>query len=259
VESDPVSTLQFYEALASGYHLIYADWQQSVRWHGEVLDRIIHASLGRRPASLLDCTCGIGTQAIGLALRGYNVYASDLSPAAVERARREATSFGVSMTFGVADLRKLATQVPGSFEVVIACDNSLPHLLSDEDLQEAIHNIHSKLESPGLFLASLRDYDQLQAEQPRSNLPRVYDDNKGRRIVFQVWDWAEDGRTYMVHQFLLREEKDGWQTNHYATHYRALLRRELSRFLREADFSQIEWLMPADSSYFQPIVKACKR
>ena len=253
------SGLAFYNALASNYHLIFADWTEVVRRQGEVLDKIIRASLGRRPLSLLDCTCGIGTQAIGLALRGYTVHATDLSPDAVQRARREAAVLGARLIFGVADLRTLATQVPGSFEVVIACDNSLPHLLRNADLRRALDNVYSKLATPGLFLASIRDYDQLRVEQPRATPPRVFDDPEGRRIVFQVWDWSEDGRTYLVNQFILRETEDGWHTRHYATHYRAILRSELTRFLREAGFSEVDWEMPAESGYYQPIVRARKR
>jgi glycine/sarcosine N-methyltransferase len=257
--NEPDSVLKFYQDLASEYHHIFADWKQSVLWQGEVLDGIIRAALGKQPASLLDCTCGIGTQAIGLALRGYTVHATDLSPVAVERARREAASFGVTATFGVADVRTMAAQVPGSFEAVIACDNSLPHLLNDEDLRQAVHNVGAKLPANGLFLASIRDYDQITAEKPCSTMPRVFDDPEGRRIAFQVWDWSQDGRAYVVHQFMLKEVEGDWQAEHYVTQYRALLRHELSQCLREAGFSNIEWQMPAESGYYQPIVIARKR
>jgi len=253
------SGLAFYNALASDYHLIFADWTEAVGRQGQVLDKMICASLGRRPLTLLDCTCGIGTQAIGLALRGYTVHATDLSPDAVQRARREAARLGAKLTFGVADLRTLATQVPGSFEVVIACDNSLPHLLRDNDLRRALDNVYSKLGTPGLFLASIRDYDQLRVEKPPATRPRVIDDPEGRRIVFQVWDWSEAGHTYLVHQFILSDTDDGWHTRHYTTHYRAILRSELTLFLREAGFSEVDWQMPAQSGYYQPIVVARKR
>src|SRR3712207_9386386 len=94
---DPV--IQFYDRLASDYHLIFADWKQAVLRQGQILDALIRAEVSQPVQSVLDCSCGIGTQAIGLALRAYRVHATDLSPAAVERARREATSFGVEITF----------------------------------------------------------------------------------------------------------------------------------------------------------------
>ena len=67
---------------------------------------------------MLDCSCGIGTQAIGLALRGHDVLATDLSPGAVERAAREAAAMGTHLAIGVADFTRLAEQVEGTFACV---------------------------------------------------------------------------------------------------------------------------------------------
>jgi SAM-dependent methyltransferase len=255
---DDRSVLQFYDHLASDYHLIFADWKKSVLWQGEVLDRAIRAQMGTRTLSLLDCSCGIGTQAIGLSLRGYIVCATDLSRAAVERARAEASAFGVSPTFGVADFRTLEAEVAGSFDVIVSCDNALPHLTDADDLSLAVRNIYAKLNVNGLFLASIRDYDRLVRDRPRAEGPRVFDDPEGKRITFQVWDWAGDGPTYTAHQFILREASGAWQTKHYATPYRALLRHELSDVMREVGFSEIKWHMPDESGYYQPIVTARK-
>src|SRR5262245_4778418 len=123
-----MSVQDFYDDLADDYHLIYPDWKATIEWQGEILDRLIQSQIGSQ-GSLLDCSCGIGTQAIGLASRGFQVYATDLSPVAVERARRESARIGVSIAFGVADFRSLATQVEGTFDVVLSCDNALPHML----------------------------------------------------------------------------------------------------------------------------------
>ena len=79
-----------------------------------------------------------GTQAIGLAQRGYSVQGTDLSPEAIERATHEAAAFGVTIPFAVADVRTLAEQVEGTFDAVLACDNALPHLLTDEDLRRGL-------------------------------------------------------------------------------------------------------------------------
>ena len=127
------SVRAFYDELAESHHLIFADWQGSMRRQAAALDRLIQEQLGAGPQAILDCACGIGTQAIGLALLGHTVHATDLSPNAVARAEREAASRDASLTFGVADLRELASQVEGQFDVVLACDNALPHLLEDDD------------------------------------------------------------------------------------------------------------------------------
>ncbi len=248
--------LTFYEQLANDYHLIYIDWEQSIQRHAAALDRVIRFHLPGDGLTVLDCAAGIGTQAIGLAQRGYRVHATDLSPAAVARAAQEAERRGVPLTTGVADFRTLAGQVPGEFDVVLACDNALPHLLDDADLLRAAENMRAKLRPGGLLLLSIRDYDELRRERPRVTPPTIIDAPEGRRIVFQVWDWAPDGRTYALELFIVRRAAGGWQTSSYRTRYRALERAELDAILTRAGLTDTRWYMPQDVGFHQPIVTA---
>ena len=73
-------------------------------------------NLGLTAGAVLDASCGIGTQAIGLARAGFSVTATDISRASVERCAREASARGLTMTTGVADLRVLDVDGRGSFE-----------------------------------------------------------------------------------------------------------------------------------------------
>ena len=248
----------FYDELAEDYHLIYADWPGSMRRQAAALERLVQEQLGPGPHAILDCACGIGTQAIGLALLGHRVHATDLSPKAVARAEREAAARSATVSFGIADVRMLAADVDGQFDVVLACDNALPHLLTDEDLRLAVENMAAKLRPGGLFLASLRDYDRLAQERPRGEGPRVFDAIDGRRIAFQVWDWSDDGSRYRLHQFLVQQDGAGWRTEHFSVDYRALLARDLVAALRQAGFALagIRWHEPEESGFFQPIVTA---
>jgi glycine/sarcosine N-methyltransferase len=245
----------FYDGLAERYHLIFEDWEGAVRRQEEVLERLICAEVGKGPVSVLDCSAGIGTQAIGLALRGHRVHATDVSPKTIERARQEAARFGVSMTLGVADFRLLEEQVEGEFDVVISCDNSLPHMPGEEDLLLAARSIKSRLRPDGLFLASTRDYDQVLREHPNTTMPSVVDAPEGKRIYFQTWDWV-DARTYTVHLFLVCESGGHWETHHHETLYRAVPRAELTGILHEAGFVDVAWQMPDESGYYQPVVTA---
>ena len=93
----------FYDDLAPLYHLVYKDWNTSAHRQGEQLSALIEAEW---PSSrkILDVSCGIGTQAIGLAMQGYAVSASDLSEKMIERAKREAHSRNVEVSFSVCDI-----------------------------------------------------------------------------------------------------------------------------------------------------------
>jgi len=249
--------LRFYAQFAPNYDLIFAGFEQTVRRQGDALDRLIEVVSPGPARTVLDCSCGIGTQALGLAAHDYSVIATDLSPAAVERARREAVACGVTITFGVADFRRLEDEIEGQFDVVLSCDNSVAHLLTD-DLRLAANSMHSKVKPGGLLLLSIRDYDVLLAERPRATPVQVYDgsDGEGQRAVFQVWEWEPDGRTYIMHQFILNQEGDDWRTTHLTTQLRAIPRKDLTRSLHGAGFTDIAWHMPKDSGYYQPIVTA---
>src|SRR4051794_8439696 len=61
-------------------------------------------------ARVLDCACGTGTLAVGLALRGFAVDASDLSPAMIARTRRLAAERGVALR---AEVRAWEDLEPG--------------------------------------------------------------------------------------------------------------------------------------------------
>jgi len=108
----------------------------------------------------------------------------------------------------------------------------------------------------GLFLASIRDYDQLLQEKPRATLPTAYEDNKGKRIVFQVWDWEKDNNIYTLEHFIVKKYGDEWRTVSRSTTYRAILRCELSRLLLEIGFTDMIWHLPEETGYYQLIVTA---
>ena len=125
--------MDFYDDLAPLYHLIFPDWTASIRRQGAQLDSIIQSEWpGLR--TVLDVSCGIGTQTLALAGRGYAVVGSDLSTRGIERARREADLRGLTVDFKVGDMRN-AHEIHGTgYDLVISCDNSVPHLLTDGDL-----------------------------------------------------------------------------------------------------------------------------
>jgi glycine/sarcosine N-methyltransferase len=251
--ADP--TTEFYDRLAADYALIYEDWPAAVERQAALLDRLIRERLGPPPKDLLDCACGIGTQVLGLAALGYRVTGSDLSARAIERAKREAGRRKLAISFEVADMRALEASIAGRFDVVLAADNALPHLASDADLATALRAIRRKLAPDGLFLASIRDYDDALAHRPVTWPARLYGEDGRHRIVQQVWEWLDD-RRYRVHVVIMRQVADDWRCDHHVGSYRALTRGELSAALRAAGFEGVEWLMPAATGFHQPLVRA---
>jgi glycine/sarcosine N-methyltransferase len=250
--SDPVRG--FYDPLAEYYHLIYADWDRAIEHQADVLNPLVASELGGGALKILDCACGIGTQALGFAGRGHTVVASDLSRSAVARAQREAHCRGLGIAFHIDDMTSLLDIGENDFDLVVALDNALPHLGSDR-LAAALRAIYTKLKPEGLLMASIRDYDTLIEHRPAVQGPVFYGRSGERRIVHQVWDWT-DREHYIVHLYITLETAAGWVGHHFGAEYRCLLREELTRALEEENFHAVRWLMPGESGYFQPLVVA---
>jgi glycine/sarcosine N-methyltransferase len=246
----------FYDRLASNYHLIFEDWDASIKRQAAALGAILeHECDAPSTLRILDCACGIGTQTLGLASLGFTVTACDLSPASVERTRVEAAKRGLNVQLFVADMLNL-TEIPGGdFDAVICMDNALPHLESDEQLFQAATQIRRKLRPGATFMGSIRDYDSLIKERPVAQRPAFSSDQGSRRIVHQVWDWSDE-RRYTFHLYITRALQGDWETQHYVSNYRAVLREELSRILQAAGFVSCRWILTAGSGFYQPIFLA---
>src|SRR5881392_3469789 len=134
-----------YELLAPFYDLYTHDYEHD-RWLANIEAIALgHGLTGHR---LLDVGCGTGKSFMPMLARGYEVTACDISPGMVERAR-EASGAHVL----VADARDLPDL--GRFDIVMALDDALNYLLSDEELAMAFEGVARNLRPGGLFVFDL--------------------------------------------------------------------------------------------------------
>jgi len=252
--ADPVK--DFYDRLAPNYHLMFEDWNASIARQAESLAVVLERECGVSSGSrVLDCACGIGTQALGLAARGFDVTATDISRAGIERVRAEAANRRLSVQAQTADMLDLGEISDHCFDVVLCMDNAVPHFESDDEIRRAAVQIRRKLRNGASFVGSIRDYDTLVRERPLVQGPAFYSGSDGRRIVHQVWDWLDE-RRYTFHLYITHEVAGRWESEHYVSHYRAVLREELSHLLCVAGFDHCRWIFHEESKFYQPIFVA---
>ncbi len=245
----------FYDALAPQYDQFYQDWDEASRSEAQFLQALFSAHGFDCSARILDCACGIGTQAIGLAALGYPVTGSDLSAGELAQARRRASERQLAVEFRQADFRALEDVFSEQFDIVIAMDNALPHMLTGAELEKAIRSITARLRDGGLFVASIRDYDRLLEEKPAYSAPYVHKTERGQRVLFQTWDWA--GENYRFTQYIIDDQETA-QLSKFACEYRAVRRAEITALLRAAGCRETAWRMPEDTGFYQPVVIAGK-
>ena len=244
----------FYDELAPFYHLIHQDWNASVRRQGDQLGSLI-AHEWPQTRRILDVSCGIGTQALGLAIHGYSVTASDLSEKEIERARHEAERHGVIIEFSVCDMRNAHGHHGTGFDIVLSGDNSLPHLLTDQDISLALREMHACLKPGGGAIITVRDYD---AETRGTNLVKPYGirvEYGKRYLLFQVWDF--EGDYYDLAFFFVEENLTSGEvtTRVMRSKYYAISTEKICDLMREVGFEDVRRI---DDAFYQPVLAGTK-
>jgi SAM-dependent methyltransferase len=247
---------EFYDQLSPFYHLIYPDWEASVRRQAERLSEVIRSNWSGTAKSILDVSCGIGTQSIGLAALGFQVTASDLSPQAVARAKKEAKLRGLEIHFSVCDMRKIEAHHGGGFDVVLSADNSVPHLLSDEEILCALRAMHFCLRPGGGCVITLRAYDKEERGRGLVKPYGVREEGDKRYLIWQVWDF--EGEQYVVSLYFVEDDRRSnvARTTVMRSRYYAIHPNHLVALMKEAGFENVTRL---DEAFFQPVVIGTKR
>ncbi len=248
-------TQSFYDNMASQYDKLFLDWHSDVQQQAAILDRIFRANGFDNTARVLDCACGIGTQAIGIAALSYDVTASDISDNELAEARARADAKGVTIRFEHADFCALSETFSEQFDIVIAMDNALPHMLTREALESAVRSIAGRTARGGIFAASIRDYDSILTDKPPYSPPYIHCTEKGKRVSFQTWDWKGDN--YHLTQYIIDDEET-LDISKFECEYRATRRQELTDLMLSNGFIKVVWEFPEKTGFYQPIVIAAK-
>jgi SAM-dependent methyltransferase len=243
---------EFYDRMASLYHLILPDWNASIERQAEQLVGIMEERWGPGCRTVLDVSCGIGTQALGLARQGFVVTASDLSAGAISRAKAEAQRRALAIDFSVCDMRAAHDHHRRQFDAVISGDNSITHLLKDDDLLQALRQMYACTRPGGGCLLTVRDYDR---EERGSGLIKPYgvrEEGGKRYVIFQVWDFVDQAAYDLAMYFVVDDRASEQLITHVMrTKYNAVGTDHLLALMRQAGFTKAERL---DGRFYQPVL-----
>ena len=106
-----------YDAMGGDYHWLVPDEMLAFDSFFE-RHRDLFGSLPP-DASILDCACGIGTDAIGLVRRGYRVRGSDASEILVAEARKRAHAAGVEVPLAACSWEELPERFDEHFDLTL--------------------------------------------------------------------------------------------------------------------------------------------
>ena len=111
--------------------------------------------------TVLDLTCGTGSQVFHLSEHRFDVTGSDFSPKLLDIARKKSKALGKDISFIDGDMRNIQV---GRFDAVITMFNAIGHV-SRQDFSQTLQNVQSNLNPDGLYVF---DIFNLEAMNPNA-------------------------------------------------------------------------------------------
>jgi SAM-dependent methyltransferase len=155
---DLVSIRSVYETLAAVYDWLVPDPLLTPEGRAQAFAPLLEPG-----ARVLDCAAGTGTLAVGLALAGFSVDASDASPEMIRRTRALAAARGVVLR---ADARAWADLHGGPYDAVLCVGNSLTHAEGRRGRRTALSAMARVLRPGGLLVLTSRNWELVRARRP---------------------------------------------------------------------------------------------
>jgi SAM-dependent methyltransferase len=180
-------TDEMYGRLAAVYDWLVPDAllapEGSVAAFAQVVDELDSG------ARVLDCAAGTGQLAVGLALRGLKVVATDASSAMIQRTRELADRHRVDLEAircPWSELNRRGWEY--AFDAVFCVGNSLTHADGRAGRRAALAAMRGVLRDGGLLVVTSRNWEQLRAMRPRLQVTDRLIERDGRHgLVIHSW------------------------------------------------------------------------
>jgi SAM-dependent methyltransferase len=142
-------------------------------------------------ARVLDCASGTGPLAVGLALRGFEVVASDASDAMIARTRRLAAERGVELPMRTCRWEELGEQGFAPFDAVLCVGNSITHAAGRDARRTALRAMAAVMRPGGPLVVTSRNWERVRAAGSGVHVEDELTVRAGRRgLVIYAWTIA---------------------------------------------------------------------
>jgi SAM-dependent methyltransferase len=191
-----VVVVKSYDVLAEVYEWLISDAKLAPAEFAASFDDVL--SLLPSNAHVLDCSCGTGQLAVGLAGLGMQVVATDASEAMVRRTAVLSEEFGASIRTVRADWQELPDHVDDdTFDMVFCVGNSLHHAEGAKGRVAALESMARVLRPGGRLVLTSRNWELVRDRGSRLDIgDRLVRRNGRDAVVVYRWEvaphWEEE-------------------------------------------------------------------
>ena len=199
----------------------------------------------------LELGCGTGSMTERLAMAGYDMIGSDLSPDMLEIAMEKKDASGLNILYLLQDMREF--ELYGTVRAIVSVCDSMNYILEEEDLLQVFRLVNNYLDPGGMFIFDLnttkkyRDMGETTIAENREEASFIWEN---------YFDEEEKINEYDLTLFI-RDEEDGRFDRFEEFHeQRAYSLTEIGELIRE---SGMELIAMYDAFTHEPATEECER
>ena len=200
---------------------------------------------------VLELGCGTGSMTERLAMAGYDMIGSDLSPDMLEIAMEKKDASGLNILYLLQDMREF--ELYGTVRAIVSVCDSMNYILEEEDLLQVFRLANNYLDPGGMFIFDLnttkkyRDMGETTIAENREEASFIWEN---------YFDEEEKINEYDLTLFI-RDEEDGRFDRFEEFHeQRAYSLTEIGELIRE---SGMELIAMYDAFTHEPATEECER
>lgn len=210
------------------YDVDYFAWADYVEKH--------FARRGLPGRTVLDLACGTGSLTWELARRGYEMIGVDRSPEMLaQAAEKDGTDVPIPPMFLCQSMEQL--DLYGTIDACVCCLDSVNYVTDPKKLRRAFQRVHLFLMPGGLFLFDINTPEKLMGLDGQVFLDETEDS-------YCVWRAEYSKRSHLCSYFMdifrLDPQSGQWDRGEELHQERAYTTEELTEFLHQAGFSQVQ-------------------
>jgi len=228
----------------SGLYDHFVNWENRLQFELPFLNHVL-ARINvenNAPIRILDAACGTAMHAIAFAKEGYECAAADISPQMIQQAQKNAIDWQVTIqcvTVGLGDMVSVFGK--NAFQAILCLGNSLPHLLTENELQSAMIDFYALLSVGGVLIIQIRNFEPVLKKQLREMEPQSFHTQEGEELFIRFYDFLSDGNLRFNFIILTRSLERSWHQSWHSSLLKPYCQSELESAMQTVGFTDITY------------------
>lgn len=207
--------------------------------NSKVINQFIEQILAKyRVKSVLDLSCGTGSQVFCLEKRGFDVVGVDINAAMLKIAKSKARQAKKKINFLEGDMR---TTNVGDFDAVLTIFNAIGHL-TKKDFEKTLKNVCANLKDGGIYIFDIFNLHYLLESDNITKLTIDVQKKSGNAIAREI-QYSTINQSGVLASYDIYHEQIGNQKPKITTAYQTLQvysSRQLKEMLNKNGFNVLK-------------------